>query len=200
MAEQFVLPDPYHGVGVAGEVSTDYAPGFSNVKLSSDMPIMKAKLNSRKLDSRNAYHHKWLISISYNSLTRAEFNIIYPFLLYKKLTMQPFYVAIPPYYAQTLTGVTLNGYHYKGSSELALLGTMPTKEDIFTLNEKVYKVILVSGSTIEISPPLQEIGFEDTPLGFENPLFKVKYMSDASGYSLNDKGLYSFSLQLEETV
>jgi len=207
MPVQNTLPDPYHNIDLMGNVGGSYGPGFSDVTLKSSMPIMQAKLNSRVLDSKNAYHHKWEISISYNSLTRAEFNIVYAFLAWKKITMEPFYIAVPPYFSQTGTGINTIYGEVKGVEKLTVsnMGAISI-DDIFTLNEKAYKVTRKSAAdqygvgTINISPNLQADALINSNLIFLNPVFKVKQMNDSLDYTINDQGLYSFSLTIEEAV
>ena len=94
------LPDPNFKIGTAGnaDASGTAGPGFASVKLSSNQPIMRDRTNSGRLISRNNIYHKWQLDITYNPMTRAEFEPVYAFLLEKQNTMKGFYVSLPQYF------------------------------------------------------------------------------------------------------
>jgi len=93
------LPDPNNPIGEAGEasVSGEKGAGYSAVKLSSEHKILNTRTNSGRLISRELSGHKWNIDISYNPMTRDEFEPIYTFLLQKRGSMVPFFVSLPQY-------------------------------------------------------------------------------------------------------
>lgn len=94
---QDILPDPNNSIGTAGQSTGTAGPGFASVKLTSDQPYVESKTNSGRLLARAIASHKWRISITYNDLTRAQFEPIYNFLLQRRGPMNPFYVSLPQY-------------------------------------------------------------------------------------------------------
>ncbi len=93
------LPDPNNPIGEAGEASSSGSKGagYSAVKLSSEHKIMNTRTNSGRLISRELSGHKWNINISYNPMTREEFEPVYTFILQKRGSMVPFLVSLPQY-------------------------------------------------------------------------------------------------------
>ena len=95
---QNILPDPNNGIGAAGQGdSSKPGPGFATVKLSSEQPYLQSRTNSGRLIARGIAYHKWKINITYNPMTREEFEPIYTFLLQRRGPLNPFYVSLPQY-------------------------------------------------------------------------------------------------------
>ena len=93
------LPDPNNGIADAGQAGTTKGPGYSAIKLSSEHVIANTRTNSGRLVSRESAGHKWNIGITYNPLTREEFEPVYTFLLQKRGSLSPFFVSLPQYKA-----------------------------------------------------------------------------------------------------
>lgn len=91
------LPDPDNGIADGGQSGTTKGPGFTSVKLSSEHKMQNTRTNSGRLISRELSGHKWNIGISYNPMTRDEFEPVYSFLLQKRGSLSPFFVALPQY-------------------------------------------------------------------------------------------------------
>jgi hypothetical protein len=93
-----ILPNPDNAYNVAGQDSgNDTGPGFVSVKLSSEHKINNQRTNSGRLISRELSGHKWNIDITYNPLTREEFDPVYSFLLQSRGSMKPFFISLPQY-------------------------------------------------------------------------------------------------------
>lgn len=93
-----ILPNPNNAYNVAGQDSgNDKGPGFVSVKLTSEHKINNQRTNSGRLVSRELSGHKWNIDITYNPLTRDEFDPVYSFLLQSRGSMKPFFVSLPQY-------------------------------------------------------------------------------------------------------
>ena len=93
-----ILPNPNNAYNVAGQDSgNDTGPGFRDVKLSSEHKINNQRTNSGRLISRELSGHKWNIDITYNPLTRDEFDPVYSFLLQSRGSMKPFFISLPQY-------------------------------------------------------------------------------------------------------
>ena len=214
MAFTDILPDPTHKINLAGQASPtgEGGPGYMAVKLSSQDPMITDKYNSMRYESQSGYHQKWVIDIAYNPLTCTEFHLIYAFLGLKRCLLKPFYVSIPPYDSQSLTGLTASTAGNWKDSTLLVDGTGAAPGMIFNISgfSKIYKITRVETETLNdtpvaagkerlhITPPLVEDVVASTALNFIDPLFKVVQVSDLSNYSLDKDGLFNFSLQLEE--
>jgi len=97
-----ILPDPNNSIGAGGQSLSSASggqegAGFASVKLSSEHQISNTRTNSGKLISRESGAQKWKISITYNPMTREEFEPIYSFLLQKRGQLSPFFVSLPQY-------------------------------------------------------------------------------------------------------
>jgi hypothetical protein len=77
------LPDPAYGIDEAGQntnSAANYGPGFASVTFSKEQPTMMSRTNSGRVVSRSIVGEKLNIAITYNPLTRAQFEPIYSFL------------------------------------------------------------------------------------------------------------------------
>jgi hypothetical protein len=209
MAIQNILPDPTNRINDAGtNVSGDFGPGFKSVSVKSKQPIMTDRTNSGRVIARVHAYHQWLIDISYNPLTKAEFDPIYNFLLHKQGSLKPFFVSLPQYRAQGPTSKTVSSNATAGAQAITLnsSGSGTIKPGmLFRINdpqdsnhEKAYMVTRVSGSNLTITPGLARGVTGGAALDFATPTIKVRQTSDSRDYSLNTNNLYSFSLKLEE--
>ena len=215
MAFTDILPDPNHKINLAGQ--TDAAglggPGYAAVSVKSTERMIQSKYNSQRYESQPGSYHAWQIGISYNPLTCEEFHTIFAFVEFKRSGLEPFYVSVPPYDAQTLIGITLDSAASKKDETLEIDGTGAAPGMIFNVagSPKVYKVTRVETNTLNdspvsvgkerlhITPPLIEDVASSTSLNFVDVLFKVDQLGDTSNYVLNSDGLFQYSLSLEET-
>jgi hypothetical protein len=94
---QNVLPDPNYQVGNDGSTTGSNGPGFASVSLTSTSPIMKTRTNSGRMVARAIKSHLWGVNISYNPMTRAEFEPVYNFLINRRGSLKPFFVSLPQY-------------------------------------------------------------------------------------------------------
>ena len=142
MAFTHVLPDPNNPITHAGASTGTLpvnGPGYASVSLKSVLPSMTTRTNSGRAIVRNIAGHKWEISISYNPLTRAEFEPMHAFLLQKKGATSAFFVSLPQYIApQNATFAT-----YLATSALKPTADVPAGKDTFMLDTK-------SGTTFAI--------------------------------------------------
>ena len=92
------LPDPnwtIHTSGKGDASSYTAGPGFKSIKLSSSAPVQISQTNSGRTITRQIAGHKWSIGITYNPMTRDQFEPIYSFLLQRKGRLNPFYIVLP---------------------------------------------------------------------------------------------------------
>jgi len=92
------LPDPNYAIADTGEGGTGtVGPGFATVKVTANQPTSVSITNSGRATARSIAGHRWRIAITYNPLTRAEFEPIYNFLLERRGRLKPFEVVLPQY-------------------------------------------------------------------------------------------------------
>jgi len=93
-----ILPNPDHQIGDAGQsVVSGGGMGYKSVKVTSTQPLIKNRTNSGKLLARALASHMWSVSISYNPMTRDEFQPIHSFLMERRGLMKPFFISMPQY-------------------------------------------------------------------------------------------------------
>lgn len=220
MAIQEILPDPNNVISPTGDDDTGPAgprvagPGFASMVLQSDQNIMSDRTNSGRVLRRSFAYHKWTIDISYNPLTRVEFDPVYTFLMQKQSDLQPFYVSLPQYLnqaddaavlAESLAGsTTLSAFKNVGSliSVGQIFNVLNANGSIDEAHTKTYMVTRVDniGATtlITTSPKLAKTVPIGKLLNFSAPLVRVIQNNNIQEYSLGTNNLYSFSLKLEE--
>ena len=165
---QNILPDPNNAIGIGGQTTGSNGPGFASIQFSSSMPVQASRTNSGRVITRTRGSHKWDLKISYNPMTRDEFEPIYSFLLNKgKLT--PFFVQLPNQYTSrnaaftTFTSSntpTSAASHSQGAEFMVQAGhsgteaTQPQPGDMFTvtdpndsLHTKAYRVTKVMNNS-----------------------------------------------------
>lgn len=97
-----ILPDPNNPIGESGQSLAvasggSIGPGYRTVNLSSEHKIDNTRTNSGRLVSRQVSGHTWSIELSYNPMTREQFEPVYNFLLQKRGSLTPFLVSLPQY-------------------------------------------------------------------------------------------------------
>ena len=217
MPIQTILPDPNNTITPAGQDSgtgSVAGPGFSSVTVTSQQPVVMNRANSGLAFKSINRYQKFMVDIKYNSLTKAEFNVVYPFLLQRQATLEAFFVELPQYGNDTAGVKTINvsSTVAAGSTELTLnnVNHMAVADMFFItdpqddVHVKTYKVTKISGTTITITPPLQRkldhLLSGTRQASFSNPKMRVCVVGSDIQYSVDAKGLYSFSVKLEENL
>ena len=222
MAVQNTLPDPVNTIDEAGEdLSGGVAgPGYKTVKLSSVQEVLTDRSRSGITYRRVNQYHQWKIDITYNKLTKAQFDTVYPFLLQRQSFQEAFFVNLPQY--QVTRGTIDNqaknaisqpaGQHYLNIENSANI----EKGDLLTISDptdathkKAYKVTAIDSSNhyLYLTPTLQRkvdrTSTNGTPLitfNVTTPKIRVIAVGSTVDYSLDSSGLYSFSVKLEEAL
>jgi len=166
-----VLPDPNNPIGIGGQSlatgsgGTD-GPGFASVTFSSEAPIQLSRTNSGRVVTRSIAGHKWNINITYNPMTRDQFEPVYSFLLEKNGRLNPFFVQLPQHmlsrntaFASANPTITTATTLSKGAGFMTQAGhsttesTQPQPGDMFviqdsndSLHTKAYRVTRVMGN------------------------------------------------------
>ena len=96
-AFQNILPDVNNTIGDAGQVAGSAGPGFASVKFTSEQPMLRDRTNSGRILARSIVAHKWKIAITYNPMTRADFEPVFNFLLQRRGALNHFFVSLPQY-------------------------------------------------------------------------------------------------------
>tara|TARA_Y100000389_G_scaffold179301_1_gene193203 strand:+ start:2170 stop:2817 length:648 start_codon:yes stop_codon:yes gene_type:complete len=214
MAIQNILPDPTNKINAAGEVDSNGStgPGFSGVSLTSQQPITVNRSNSGLAFRSVSKFQKFNVDIKYNSLTKDEFNVVYSFLLQRQASLEAFFVELPQYGNTSAGTKEITQDAVAGSNELTLANATNVKiGDLFSVtvpsddtHVKVYKVTKITGNVITVSPQIQRfIDVSESGLdtvNFGQPKMRVISQGSDIQYSVDAKGLYSFSVKLEETL
>ena len=163
------LPDPNWGISEAGEGhATNYTegPGFKDVKFKANQPVSFSRTNSGRVTTRSIVGHHWSISITYNPMTRDQFEPIYNFLLDKRGRLKPFFVALPQHVTTRTTTsgtISVQGSITAGDSNFLIDGMDSVTGglrpgDMFNFSDggnsnhhKIYKVVRVADSTNKLS-------------------------------------------------
>ena len=164
------LPDPNWTIDItgAGHASSYTAgPGFKSIKFTSNAPIQVSRSNSGRVITRAIAGHKWSINITYNPMTRNEFEPIYGFLLQRKGRLNPFYVVLPnqsssrnSLFSAYSSAITVEGAHNAGVEVMLQTGhednpltTQPQPGDMFTITDasdslhtKIYRVTRITNN------------------------------------------------------
>jgi len=101
MAYMDILPDPTNKILDSGlaNASGTAGPGFASVKLTSEQKTLMSRTHSGRVIRRAIAGQYWKIALTYNPLTRAEFDPVNSFLMAMQGSLKPFYVMLPQYSA-----------------------------------------------------------------------------------------------------
>lgn len=226
-----LLPDPNNKINNAGAVDAagTAGPGFAKVKFTSDNTTQVSRTISGRGVTASPSYHKWAFDISYNPMTRAEFDPISTFLESRRGRLNPFYVILPQHAAPKDSAFAANtltaSATLAGSPTIMINGVStgePSPGDFFTITDpadanhkKAYKVLRVETSStyqtgttaptgtqrrLWTQPPITRAVSAGSTLTFVNPKFRVTQKGDTLEYDLDTDNLYQFSLSLEETL
>ena len=223
------LPDPNYKITESGNNSSGglAGPGFKTVKFSSEQPTSFSRTNSGRVITRAIVGHNWKINITYNPMTRDQFEPVYSFLLEKRGRLKPFFVALPQYSSSRTTTsgtISVDGAASAGATNIKVDGFGSVTGglrpgDMFTITDsnnsnhkKIYQITRVADNTNRlttdtiatderryyITPPLEKDVSNNSTLVYSEPLVRVVQTADIQEYSLGTNNLYSFALNLEE--
>jgi hypothetical protein len=162
------LPDPNNSTNDYGQPSGTAGPGFKSIKFTSQAPVQVSRTNSGRVITRGIAGHKWSVNITYNPMTRDEFEPVFSFLLQQKGRLNPFYVQLPNQYtarnsdfathvaSNTITNefaltrgasyMVQDGHHASHSPEPGDMFTIT--DDTDSLHTKAYRVTRVMTSAL----------------------------------------------------
>ena len=214
MAIQNTLPDPTNKINAQGNIdaSGSPGPGFSAVTVTSKQPISINRSNSGLAFRNVSKYQMFTVNISYNKLTKEEFNVVYSFLLEKQASLEAFFVQLPQYGNSSAATKNIVADASAGTNQLSLNNvTDIVPGDLFSVtvptddtHVKVYKVTKINSAVITITPQLQRpitaTSLTNDTVNFGVPKMRVTYTGSDIQYSVDASGLYSFSVKLEETL
>lgn len=171
MAFSNILPDPVNKITEAGvyDNSTGTAgPGFASLAVRSVRDTQVSRTISGRGITRSQGSQNWEIDISYNPMTRDQFEPVYSFLLSRNARRSPFYVALPQYSSSRSTAwdtlanaesLFVKTAASAGESSLVIrhfdLTGSPKQGDMFTITDvndtnhtKAYRITRVETSTV----------------------------------------------------
>ena len=224
------LPDPAYKITEAGDnhSSGTAGPGFASVKFTSEQPVSISRTNSGRVISRAIVGHRWKINISYNPMTREEFEPVYSFLLEKRGRLKPFFISLPQYNSprtSTSGTISVDGAITAGASNFKVDGFGSVTGglrpgDMFNFNssnsnhKKAYQITRVltnadylTGGTqpasderiYYVTPPIEKAVEDNATINYgSDTLIRVVQTADVQEYNLGTNNLYQFSLSLEE--
>lgn len=226
-----LLPDPNNKINNAGVSDTtgNAGPGFAKIKFTSDNTTQVSRTISGRGVTASPSYHNWSFDISYNPMTRSEFDPVSSFLESRRGRLNPFFVILPQHAAPKDTTFATNSVTASatvaGSPTLMLNGVNtgnPSPGDFFTITDpadvnhkKAYKVLRVEdngtyqvGTTqpsatqrrVWTQPPMSRAVASGAVVNFVNPRFRVTQKGDTMEYDLDTDNLYQFSLSLEEIL
>ena len=214
MAVQNTLPDPNNKINAAGEIDSNGSagPGFSSVSLTSQQPITVNRSNSGLAFRSISKFQQFSVDIKYNKLTKAEFNVVYPYLMERQASLEAFFVELPQYGNTSAGSKEITADASAGTNQLTLANTTNINvADLFSVtvpsddtHVKVYKVTKINNNVITVSPQIQrpiDVSNSGTETAnFSTPKMRVIVSGPDIQYSVDVTGLYSFSVKLEETL
>ena len=222
------LPDPNYSIEETGKGGSGTAgPGFASVQFTSNQPVAMSRTNSGRVTTRAIAGQNWRIAITYNPMTRDEFEPVYAFLQERRGRLKPFEIVLPQYNSprSTVTStIAVDGAITAGATNFMVDGVTSGSlrpGDMFNFTDsnnsnhkKVYQVTRVltnsdylTGGTqptdgnhrvYYVTPPVEKSVAIDSTLLYTNPVFRVILTSDVMEYRLRTNNLYQFSLNLEE--
>lgn len=225
------LPDPNWTIHDSGEGhASNYTagPGFASVDFTSEQPTSISRTNSGRVMSRAIVGQRWKMKISYNPMTRAQFEPVYNFLLEKRGRLKPFFITLPQHTPRSATSSTYTVQSNLTAGTDNILCTVSSDAnanlkpgDMITIadsgnsnHKKAYQIVRVNDSTNKLSsdsalnttterrlyivPPLAKAVNSSATLSYTTPLIRVVQTADVQEYSIGTNNLYQFSLNLEE--
>lgn len=166
-----ILPDPVNKINDAGvydNVSGTEGPGFVSTRLRSVSDTQVSRTISGRGVPRSNGSQYWEVDITYNKLTRDEFEPVYSFLLSRNGRKEAFWVALPEYAAPRSTAFAncvldtniyvdadaLAGQSYMTIRHADIVGS-PKPGDLFNIEDptnvnhtKAYRVTKVETDTV----------------------------------------------------
>ncbi len=142
-----ILPDPQNPVdnaGVSDPNSDSTIGGITSIKIKSKSENMSSRTNSGRLITAGVGKHSWDFDLSYNDMTREDFEPVQSFILHKKGRFSPFYFSMP---SSKFTRNLIFGANLSVNDNTFLKVQTPTINVTDLRPGQEYKVIGTTGAT-----------------------------------------------------
>lgn len=193
------------------------SPQAKDASIGSDQTTIVTKTTSGRVQTRQIDGQKFTIKLSFPPMSRANFAPIKAFIMKQRSRLNTFTI-IPPVISNAqgvATGtISVNGAISAGVTTCTIDGMATSTNDIlkagdyikFASHEKVYMAVEDlnsngSGSgTLTFEPPLREDVANNTVLTYDNVPFFVRLANDVQEYSIITNDLYSYEVDLIESL
>ena len=198
---------------MSGSFQTSPAP--NSVQVRSFEPTLVSVTNNLKRQARSRGSQRWLLSVNYAPMTRANFAPLYAFSMKQKGQFDTF-TFTPPVISTTQgqsgESAVVNGALAIGVSSAAIDGLSASTSDIlkagdffkFSGHTKVYMAtddMDSNGSgegTLNFAPALVNAVANDETLTIAAVPFTVAFTQDFTTFDTNASTLFGFSIELAE--
>ena len=190
------LPDPNWGINEAGDGhASNYVegPGFASVSLESNQPVAFTKTLSGRVTTRSIAGHNWKIKITYNPMTRAQFEPVYNFLQEKRGRLKAFEVVLPQY-SSPQTAITVTS------------GTKLLVDGVITAGATNFKADNHSHASTGSLKPGDMFTFNDSTSSTHKKVYQVTRVLNNTNYltggvqPANDERIYYVTPSIEKSV
>lgn len=200
---------------MAGQFPT--SPVARGADIGSDQTTIVTKTTSGRIQARQIDGQKFTIKLDYAPMRRADFAPIKAFLMKQRARLNTFTV-IPPIISDaqgSATGtISVNGAITAGATTCTIDGMTVSTNGIlkagdyikFASHEKVYMAVEdldadgTGSGTLTFEPPLRENVSNDIQLTYDNVPFTVRLASDVQEYSIITDDLYTYEVDLIESL
>lgn len=184
-------------------------PEFQAINLESRHANISSQTISGRMQIRSLGSQRWSFSARYNSMTRAEFQPVYAFVISQQGMLGTFQI-VPPVIGSTsgtATGTMLaNGNALIGDSTIAvdgITGTIKAGDLVkFASHSKVYMVTadLDGAGDLTIEPALLQNVTDNSEVTYNSVPFTMRLSNDIQQYSLNANEQYQYEIDMIEVI
>jgi hypothetical protein len=191
------------------------SPKPNSVQVRSFEPTLISITNSLKRQARSRGSQRWLLTVNYSPMTRANFAPLYAFSMKQKGQFDTF-TFTPPVISttqgQSSESPVVNGALAVGVTSASIDGLTASQTDIlkagdffkFSGHSKVYMAtddMDSDGSgdgTLNFAPALVNAVADDETLTISAVPFTVAFTNDLTTFNTDASSLYGFSFELAE--
>ena len=193
------------------------SPQAKDATIGSDQTTIVTKTTSGRVQARQIDGQKFTMTLSYPPMSRADFAPIKAFIMKQRARLNTFTV-IPPIISNAqgvATGtISVDGAISAGATTCTIDGLATSTNGVlkagdyikFASHEKVYMAVEdLNGNgsgegTLTFEPPLREDVANNVVLTYDNVPFFVRLVSDVQEYSIITNDLYTYEVDLIESL
>ena len=183
-------------------------PEFKAVNITSRQSNLVSETRSGRRQARSVGTQRWSFTAQYNPLTRADFSLVYAFILSQDGQNSTFTI-VPPVISSaqgTISGTMLtDGAHSVGDKTIVVNGSsgqINAGDFVKFSHSKVYMVTtaLSGAGTLNITPGLVAAVGNDEVVTYDNIPFTMRLNNDIQEYSLSANEYYEFEVDMVEVI